>query len=88
MNDILSEKQYQHEIMDYLRDVNGYRIRKDSDFDRYFAMDKGMLFEFLRTSQPDVMDELYKIFKQDTEETIVNVINETVIDKYYYERER
>ncbi len=78
MNDILSEKQYQHEIMDYLRDVNGYRIRKDTDFDRYFAMDKGMLFEFLKTSQPDVMDELTKIFKQDTEETIVNVINETV----------
>jgi type I restriction enzyme R subunit len=78
MNDILSEKQYQHEIMDYLRDVNDYRIRKDTDFDRYFAMDKGMLFEFLKSSQPDVMDELYKIFKQDTEETIVNVINETV----------
>ena len=78
MNNILSEKQYQHEIMDYLRDVNGYRVRKDTDFDRYFAMDKEMLFEFLKTSQPDVMDELYKIFKQDTEETIVNVINETV----------
>lgn len=79
MNDILSEKQYQHEIMDYLRDVNGYRIRKDTDFDRYYAMDKGMLFEFLKSSQSDVMDELYKIFKQDTEETIINVINETVI---------
>ncbi len=78
MNDILSEKQYQHEIMDYLRDVNGYRIRKDGDFDRYYAMDKELLFEFLKMSQPDVMDELYKIFKQDTEETIVNVINETV----------
>lgn len=78
MNDILSEKQYQHEIMDYLKNENGYRIRKDTDFDRYYAVDREMLFEFLKTSQPDVMDELYKIFKTDTEETIVNVINETV----------
>lgn len=78
MNDILTEKQYQHEIMDYLQSVNGYRIRKDSDFDRYYAMDRGMLFEFLNNSQPDVMAELYKIFKADTENTIVSVINETV----------
>jgi len=78
MNDILTEKQYQHEIMDYLQSVNGYRIRKDSDFDRYYAMDREMLFEFLNNSQPDVMAELYKIFKADTENTIVSVINETV----------
>ena len=78
MNDILSEKQYQHEIMDYLQSVNGYRIRKDSNFDRYYAMDREMLFEFLNKSQPDVMAELYKIFKTDTENTIVSVINETV----------
>ena len=78
MNDILSEKQYQHEIMDYLKTENGYRVRKDTDFDRYYAMDRGMLFEFLKSSQSEVMDELYKIFKADTEETIVNVINETI----------
>lgn len=78
MNDILSEKQYQHEIMDYLQSVNGYRIRKDSNFDRYYAMDRELLFEFLNKSQPDVMAELYKIFKTNTENTIVSVINETV----------
>ena len=47
MNDILSEKQYQHEIMDYLRSYNGYRIRKATDFDRYYAVDRALLFEFL-----------------------------------------
>lgn len=78
MNDILTEKQYQHEIMDYLQSQNGYRIRKATDFDRLFALDRGMLFEFLNQSQPDVMAELYKIFKDDTEETIVNVINQSV----------
>ena len=78
MNNILSEKQYQHEIMEYLRTMNGYRIRKSISYDRYFAVDREMLFEFLDASQPDVMAELRKIFKQDTEDTIVNVINEAV----------
>ena len=76
MNDILTEKQYQHEIMDYLRSVNGYRIRKAASYDRRFAMDREMLMEFLDGTQPEVMAELRKIFKSDTEETIVNVINQ------------
>ena len=78
MNDILSEKQYQHEIMDYLQSRNGYRIRKATDYDRHFAIDRGMLFEFLNASQPDAMTELAKIFKADLEETVVNVINQAV----------
>lgn len=78
MNDILSEKQYQHEIMDYLQSMNGYRIRKAPSFDRYFAIDREMLFEFLYTSQPDIMTELRKIFKAGTEDTIINVINQAV----------
>lgn len=78
MNNILSEKDYQHEILDYLQSVNGYRIRKATEFDRYFALDREILFEFLDASQPDVMEELRKIFKNDTEDTIVNVINQTV----------
>ena len=78
MNNILSEKEYQHEIMDYLQSVNGYRIRKATDFDRLFAIDRGMLFEFLNKSQPDTMADLAKIFKADLEETVVNVINQAV----------
>ena len=78
MNNILSEKQYQHEIMDYLQSKNGYRIRKATDYDRLFAIDRGMLFEFLNASQPDTMAELAKIFKADLEETVVNVINQAV----------
>lgn len=78
MNDILSEKQYQHEIMDYLQSMNGYRIRKATSFDRLFAIDRGMLFEFLNASQPDTMAELTKIFKADLEETVVNTINQAV----------
>ena len=79
MNDILSEKQYQHEIMDYLESVNGYRIRKATHYDRLFAIDREMLMEFLTKTQPDVMAELAKIFKGDLEETLVNTINQAVI---------
>ena len=78
MNNILSEKQYQHEILDYLQSANCYRIRKATDYDRRFAIDRGMLFEFLNASQPDTMAELAKIFKADLEETVVNVINQVV----------
>lgn len=44
MNNILTEKEYQHEIMEYLKDNNGYIIRKNSDFDRRFAIDRELLF--------------------------------------------
>ena len=35
MNEILTEKQYQHFIMDYLKNNNGYVVRKDKEYDRY-----------------------------------------------------
>ena len=75
MNDILSEKQYQKFILNYLKDNNGYIIRKDDDFDRLFAMDKELLFKFLNDTQPEEMTTLSKMYKQDLEATIVNVLN-------------
>lgn len=72
---LLSEKEYQRYIIDYLVDQNKYIERKNADFDRLFAMDKEMLFKFLDTTQPDTMKALRKVYKQDTEETIVQVIN-------------
>lgn len=75
MNEILSEKQYQHFIMDYLKTNNGYLVRKDKDFDRLFACDREMLFKFLNDTQPDEMQTLSKIYKHDLEETLVSYIN-------------
>ena len=77
---ILTEKQYQHFIMDYLKKNNGYIIRNDSDFDRYFAMDKELLFKFLNDTQPKAMDRLQKIYKSDTEDVIVNYINNKIME--------
>ena len=75
MNEILTEKQYQKFILNYLKDNNGYIIRKDDDFDRLFAMDKELLFKFLNDTQPEEMTALSKMYKQDLETTIVSVLN-------------
>lgn len=81
MNNILSEKEYQHFIMDYLKNNNGYVIRKNKDFDRLYAMDKEMLFKFLNDTQPDEMTALEKIYKTDLEETLVNYLNMEITKK-------
>ncbi len=72
---ILSEKEYQRYIIDYLVESNGYIERKNKHFDRLFAMDRELLFKFLDATQPDTMAALRKVYKQDAEETIVQVIN-------------
>ena len=78
MNEILTEKQYQHFIMDYLKNNNGYVVRKDKEYDRLHAMDREMLFKFLNNTQPDEMEALRKVYKQDLEETLVSYINAEV----------
>ena len=75
MNDILSEKEYQHFIMDRLSQDNGYVIRKATNYDRFFAVDREMLFQFLNDTQSDEMTALRKIYKGDLEDTIVSFIN-------------
>lgn len=78
MNKILSEKEYQKFILEILNKQNGYRIRKNVNYDRHFAMDIDMLFEFLYSTQPNTMESLTKIFKENTKETIVNYINSEI----------
>lgn len=76
MNNILTEKEYQRFIINKLTDKDtGYVERKASSFDRFFAMDKEMLFKFLNDTQPEEMEALRKIYKSDLETTIVNYIN-------------
>lgn len=81
MNNILSEKEYQHFIMERLSQDNGYVIRHRDNYDRLFAMDREMLFKFLNDTQPEAMEALRKIYKDDLEETIVNYINAEAIQK-------
>ena len=75
MNNILSEKEYQRYIMQILEKQNGYLIRPNAKFDRRFAIDQEMLFKFLNSTQPNIMDALGKIYGDKTEDTIVNFLN-------------
>lgn len=75
MNNILSEKEYQRYIIDELVNNNNYIERESTNYDRLYAVDREMLFEFLNDTQPDEMAALSKIYKTDLEETLVNYIN-------------
>ncbi len=75
MNNILSEKEYQKFLLERLEQDNGYLIRKSSNYDRLFAMDRELLIQFLNATQPETMDYLRKIYKDDLEDTIVGFIN-------------
>lgn len=72
---ILSEKEYQKFFLERLEKDNEYIIRKASNFDRYFAVDREMLFKFLNDTQAETMEYLRKIYKADLEDTIVSFIN-------------
>lgn len=75
MNNILSEKEYQRYIINELVNNNDYIERKAASFDRYFAIDREMLFKFLWDTQAETMELLRKIYKDTLEETLVNYLN-------------
>lgn len=81
MNKILTEKQYQRYIIDYLKKHNGYIERKDENFDRAYALDRELLFKFLNDTQPEEMAKLRKIYKNKFEETLIEVINNQITAK-------
>lgn len=72
---IVSEKEYQKFLLERLEKENGFIVRKATNFDRYYAVDREMLFKFLNDTQSDTMDYLRKIYKNDLEETIISFIN-------------
>lgn len=78
---IMSEKDYQQYIVSRLVSDNGYEERKASKYDKGFAMDRELLFRFLKTTQPDKMEALHKVYKAATEDTIVSSINQHITEK-------
>lgn len=81
MNDILTEKEFQHFIIDYLKTNNGYIIRNSKDYNKQFAIDEEMLFQFLYSTQKVTMDKLEKIYKDKLKETLVSYINNEINKK-------
>lgn len=75
---VVSEKDYQRYIIDYLVSNNGYTQRKAVSYNRAYAMDPDMLMEFLQKTQPDAMNALRKIYNGAVEDTICSCVNQTI----------
>ncbi len=71
-------KDYQAYILEMLRDENDYQIRSSSAFDPGYGMDPELLFEFLAATQKDALEKLAKLYKDKTEQTILNYINKEI----------
>ena len=81
MNDILTEKEFQCFIIDYLKTNNGYVVRNSKDYNRQFALDEDMLFQFLYATQKVTMEKLEKIYKDKLKETLISYINNEITKK-------
>ena len=75
MKNILTEKDFQNFLLERLKLDNDFVIRQPRNFDRLFAVDREMLFQFLNKTQPDTMEYLRKIYKGDLEDVIISHIN-------------
>ncbi|KAA9240375.1 type I restriction endonuclease subunit R [Aerococcus tenax] len=73
--------EFQAKFVDHLVNENQFIERKNKDFNRSYAMDTDLLFDFLYKTQEDVMAELEAIFKADLRETLVNFINGEITKK-------
>ena len=60
---ILNEKDYQADFKQKLT-LNGYRDRDAKNYNRRFAMDPELLFEFLEKTQPKKVATLKGVLKE------------------------
>lgn len=70
--------EFQKEFVGHLVQENGFIERTNKDFNRSFAMDTDLLFDFLYKTQKDTMLELEGIYKDDLKETFVNFLNKEI----------
>ncbi len=75
MNNILTEKEYQHFIMDRLSQDTVTLSARRQAMTVSLLWTGELLFQFLNDTQPDEMAALRKIYKADLEDTLVSFIN-------------
>ena len=76
MNKVMPEKEFQNYMLQQLIDMQGYVLRTDDNFNKYYALDPELLFQFLWTSQPEKLGDLKKIYRDKLNETILNRIRQ------------
>ena len=79
----LREKEdFQKLILEYLENENGYIIRDSKNFNAGLAMDTDILFKFLNDTQADEVEALRRLYGEQTEETIINYLNNEINKDY------
>lgn len=77
--DQLKEKEdYQKLILERLHDDNGFCIRPNTAYKPGLAMDTEVLLSFLEDTQYDTMEKLRLMYKERTDETVINYINSEI----------
>ena len=77
--DQLREKEdYQQLIVERLVQDNGFRERPNTAYRAGLAMDTEMLLEFLESTQHKTLEQLRRMYKDRTEETVINTINNEI----------
>lgn len=79
-NQLREKEDFQQLIIERLHEDNDFVVRTADKFHPGLAMDTEILFAFLEDTQADTMEKLRKIYKERTEDTILNYIN-TEINK-------
>jgi type I restriction enzyme R subunit len=77
MAPIHEKRDYQAFILERLKE-NGYEIRTAKRFDKKYAIDRELIFKFLNDTQPDQMETLKNVYKDATEETLINFFNKEI----------
>lgn len=72
------KEDYQQLIIERLVQDNGYRERPNTAYRAGLAMDTEMLLEFLEDTQKNTMDQLRRMYKDRTDETVINTINNEI----------
>ncbi|MDD7362838.1 MAG: type I restriction endonuclease [Peptoniphilus sp.] len=79
---IFGEKnEFQQTFIRHLVEENGFIKRKSNYFDKAYAMDTDLLFDFLYATQKETMEALEAVYQEDTKETLVNFLNNEITKK-------
>lgn len=84
MKTLINERyDYQRYIVDYLVQTNGFIERKytDNHYDQLTAMDKGLFLSFLKDTQNESYQNIYRQYGNSTDNIIISKYNELVLSK-------
>ncbi|MFZ4572556.1 MAG: hypothetical protein ACOYM0_15635 [Bacteroidales bacterium] len=68
----LKEINFEDTVFDYLKGSTLYSVRNSDDVDLEYVLDKYLLEQFIRDSQPDIWRKLEKLFPSDPMEAVAD----------------